>query len=137
MLFPRLLRVDRGLMMRCCVAATVSLAVACGGDVLSNGSEAKPPASFKREDITSVTQRGADLIVDYRTRTSLRDCKPQTAEMTQVWDLVVRERLSDAALTRVILSPEENSGLSVAFSFTKAPSTTQWSASAPCAIDIP
>jgi hypothetical protein len=74
--------------------------------------------------------------VNYRTQTSIRDCKTQAAEMPKVWDQVVRARLKDSAPESVVLFPEDASGQSLAIQFTKTESG-DWSASAPCSIRIP
>jgi hypothetical protein len=104
-----------------------------GGDQPSASGE-----GVKIEDVMDVSADDSALVVQYRTRTSIRDCKAQAAEMPQVWDLVVKGRLKDSAVRQVILDAEEASGQrqSVGMIFTKSASG-QWSTKAPCSITIP
>lgn len=130
-------RSGRRLLAQWWVVATAVLAVACGREVTVGGD--KPHAlgeGVKIEDVVDVRTDDSGLVVQYRTRTSIRDCQAQAAEMPQVWDLVVRARLKDSVVQQVFLSPEEASGASVAITFTKNTSG-QWVASAPCSIRIP
>ena len=98
--------------------------------------------SVKRTDIVEVSHERVGLVVHYRTHSSLRDCAAQVEEMPQVWEMVVKERLNDPAITRVVLFPEETSGQSVGFAFSKdstenwKDSTENWGAAAPCSITI-
>jgi hypothetical protein len=125
------------LLTQCLAVATAILAVACGREIPAGRDQPHAVAQgVKIEDIIAVDTRAPGLIVNYRTRTSIRDCKAQSSEMPQVWDLVVRGRLKDSAVPRVTLFPEDASGQSVAITFTKNASG-QWSASAPCSISIP
>jgi hypothetical protein len=88
-------------------------------------------------NITGVDVRtvGTTLIIQYRTQTSIRDCRAQEVEMPAVWSRVVKPRL-DTRPTQVVLSPEERSGQSVGIAFSKN-SAGQWTAVAPCSIVIP
>ena len=112
-------------------AAACGRAASVGGDQRSGLAE-----SFKSDDVVDIRVLDSHLIVQYRTRTSIRDCKAQTAEMPKVWKLVVKARLADASVQQVSLSPEEASGQSVAMTFVKSASG-QWSTEAPCRISIP
>lgn len=90
---------------------------------------------MKIDDVrTTVGNDG--LMFQYRTRTSSRDCEAQRAEMPRVWNLVVNARLASSHAQSVTLVPEDPSGLSVSFQFTKSP-TGEWAAAAPCSIGIP
>jgi hypothetical protein len=120
-----------------CVVVTAVLAAACGRDVPWAGDQPHAlDAGFKIEDVLDVRTADSGLIVQYRTRTSVRDCPAQAGEMPQVWKLVVREHLTNSAIQKVFMSPAEASGQSVAIAFTKNASG-RWTASAPCSIRIP
>ena len=71
----------------------------------------------------------------YKTRTALRDCAAQRAEMPLVWHEHVRGRLADARWVRVTLFPEEPSRTSASFTFEQEDSGT-WRADAPCRVTI-
>ena len=112
-------------------------AVACSQDIPMGGDTSQAAGKgVKLEDILKIDADALGLIVHYRTRISIGDCKAQTSEMPQVWDLVVRNRLKDSAVQQVTLFPEAAAGRSVGITFTKNASG-QWSASAPCSISIP
>lgn len=129
-------RFGRRLLTQECVVAVLVLSVACSQTV-SKGEHAETSSgAIKVDDVEDVSVVDSGLIVQYRTRTSIRDCKAQALEMPQVWDLVVRARLKDGAVQQVFLSPEQPSGRSVAMTFTKSASG-EWIASAPCSIRIP
>ncbi len=82
-----------------------------------------------------VREEGTSLTVQYHTPTPSADCAAQAAEMPGVWALVVRPRLSVSSVRRVVMFPEDASGQSVSFEFTKGGSGL-WSAAAPCPIKI-
>ena len=112
---------------------SIILAVACSRDVPIGGNQSQVLRTVvKLEDIVEVTNERSEL----GTRTSIRDGKAQSSEMPQVWDLVVRGRLKESAVTHVILFPEDTSGQSLGMVFTKNESG-EWSASAPYSISIP
>jgi hypothetical protein len=75
------------------------------------------------------------LVFNYQTSTPSADCKAQIAEFPKVWDLVVKPHLTDSHLERVILFPEDPSGQSVSFEFTK--SGPGWESPGPCPASIP
>jgi len=112
-----------------CIAAIVLVVAACG-------REGAP--GITKQDVMDVSVDHSELTVQYRTRTSVRDCEAQASEMPRVWDLVVKDRVKDGAVQSVVLFPEEAAGVrqSVALTFTKSASG-QWSAKAPCSITIP
>jgi hypothetical protein len=56
--------------------------------------------------------------------------------MPKVWDQLVEPHARNASLQSVTLIPEDPSGVSVSFEFTKGASG-QWAALAPCSISIP
>jgi hypothetical protein len=97
----------------------------------------QPTALGEGVKIEDISLDDSRLMVHYLTRTSVRDCKAQAEEMPQVWDLVVKVRLKDSAVQRVVLFPEEASGRrqSVSFEFTKS-TAGQWSVAVPCSIRI-
>jgi hypothetical protein len=119
------------------VIATMVFAAACGRAASVGGNQRSVPAeAFKIDDVVDISAVDSHLIVQYRTRKSLGDCKAQAAEMPEVWKLVVKPRLSDSPVQHVSLSPEDASGQSVAMTFVKSASG-QWSTKAPCTISIP
>lgn len=126
----------RLLLLLSCVVATTGLAAACGKKTSAVGDQARESRDDARIQDVHVSVTDSGLIVNYRTRTSIRDCKAQAAEMPKVWDRVVRARLKDSTQESVVLFPEEASGQSLAIQFTKTKSG-DWSASAPCSISIP
>ena len=112
--------------MRWCLMATIvlaALAAACDR-----------PAVMKIEDV-HVNANSSRLIFNYRTQTPTGDCKAQAAEMPKVWDLIVKSRLQDSSVPVVVLFPEDPSGQSVGFEFTKGESG--WSSPGPCLTIIP
>jgi hypothetical protein len=118
-----------------CVVATMVLAGACSRASGGGDQRNVPADAIKIDDVDVRVMDPGLLIVQYRTRTSIQDCKAQAAEMPGVWDLVVKARLTEAAVQRVVLFPEK-AGRSLSFTFTKSGSG-QWSALAPCSISIP
>jgi len=86
------------------------------------------------EDV-HVTGTDSDVMVFYRTRTSIRDQEAQTGEIPKVWNAVVRPRLK-ASATRVVMVPEDASGTSVSFAFTNS-GDGEWTAHAPWRVVIP
>jgi hypothetical protein len=113
------------------------LAGACERGASEGGRQRSgPPDVIKIEAVDIRLMDSGLLIVQYRTRTSIQDCKAQAVEMPGVWDLFVKARLTDSAVQRVVLSPEDASGRSVTTEFTKRESG-QWSALVPCSITIP
>jgi hypothetical protein len=118
------------------VIATAVLALACNqATSVERGEPTVTANTFKVDDL-HITADDSGLIIQYRTSSSSTDCKAQAADAPKVWDLVVKPRLSDSHAERVILFPEDQSGTSVSFEFTKRASG-QWSAAAPCSIAIP
>lgn len=132
----RCVRSARRLFTPRCVIATTMLAVACGRAMSGGGSHNSATGEAITLGDVDVRAVGSGLIVQYRTRTSIQDCRAQAVEMPHVWDLVVRSRLKDSAPQWVHLVPEDASGRSAGVEFTKSTSG-QWSASAPCVIGIP
>jgi hypothetical protein len=128
---PRLISPSTGLWW---VITSTALVVSCGRET-SIDDQHKVSAEPMKIDDVRITE-GNPLIFQYRTRTSSRDCEAQAAEMPKVWNLLVNARLSGSHAQSVLLFPEDASGLSVSFEFTKSPSG-QWSAAAPCSISIP
>jgi len=121
--------------MRSLVVGLALLAVACG----------QTPPADRHDDVTAqgvniqdvhITTTEAGFTVQYRTQTSSRDCAAQAAEMPKVWDQVVKPRLKDPSVQRVVLFPEDTSLWSVAYTFTRSESG-QWTAVAPCTFSIP
>ena len=126
----------RRLLTTWCVMTTTVLAVGCGQSTSVGGDHrAGPGESVKVDDVT-IRPTDSGLMIQYRTRISSRDCNAQAAEMPEVWNQVVKARLTDSVLRRVVLFPEDPSGQSVSFEFTKNASG-RWSASGPCVISIP
>jgi hypothetical protein len=132
--FPE--RIGRRLFTQWSVIATMVLAGACGRGASEDGDQPSRPADATKIDDVSVDVSASGLIVHYRTRTSTRDCNAQTVEMPRVWELVVKPRLANSAVPRVILFPEDASGQSLGVAFTENASG-KWAASAPCSISIP
>ena len=123
--------------VRFCFTVTLMLAVGCGQSSSVGGENSQGVDNrVQVKDIVAITAESSDLIVQYRTRTSIRDCKAQASQMPEVWNLIVRTRLKDNAFQRVILFPQDPTGESASFAFTKN-ATGHWSASAPCSIRIP
>jgi hypothetical protein len=117
------------------VVATLVLALACNqATSVERGEPTVTANTFKVDDL-HITADDSGLMFQYRTSSSSTDCKAQAADAPKVWDLVVRPRLNDSHVQRVILFPEDQSGTSVSFEFTKSASG-QWSAAAPCSIAI-
>ena len=77
-----------------CVIATAVLVLACGRESSVNGNRrTQSPAPVHVEDVR-VLGTEVDFTVLYRTRTSIRDGEAQVAEISKVWDEVVRPRLN-------------------------------------------
>jgi len=89
---------------------------------------------MKIEDV-HVNANSSRVIFNYRTQTPTGDCKAQAVEMPKVWDLAVKTRLRDSDVPRVVLFPEDPSGQSVGFEFTKGESGC--SSPGPCPTTIP
>jgi hypothetical protein len=121
--------------MHWCVLVTVVLAAACHRAAPVGGDQRGVPAEAIKIDDVHITDEDSELIVQYRTRTSSRDCKAQAVEMPKVWDLVVKAHLTDSHVQRVVLVPEDPSGQSVSFGFNK--SASEWSSPGPCPTTIP
>ncbi len=118
------------------VIATLLLGLACNqATSVEQGEPAVTANAFKIDDLR-ITVDHSGLMFQYRTSSSSTDCKAQAAEMPKVWDSVVRPRLRDSHVERVILFPEDKSGTSVGMEFTKSASG-RWAAAAPCSIAIP
>ena len=119
----------------CLVGATL-LTVACSRQPPE--ASASTGASGRGLSIEGVDIMTDDegFVVFYRTKTSVRDCRAQAAELSQVWEGIVRHRLKDATVREVTLFPEDSSGLSVNFTFRRGPSG-EWKVPAPCSVSIP
>ena len=120
---------------QCFVIAAMIVAAACGRAASVKGGQRVPAQPIKIDDV-HFRMVDSELTVQYRTPTPSRDCKAQAAEMPNVWEMVVKDRLRDSPAERVVLFPEDASGHSVAIQFAKGASG-QWSATAPCSISIP
>lgn len=94
-----------------------------------------PAVSAKIADV-DIRTVDSSLIVQYRTQTSIRDCKAQVVEMPAVWNQLVKAVLQDSKVQRVVLFPEDASRQSVSVTFTKNASG-QWTAVAACSVTIP
>jgi hypothetical protein len=129
-------RNGRRLFMQWFVIGTTLLATACGRAASVDQHQRDVPGDAVKIDDVDIRSADSEIIVHYRTRTSIRDRKAQAAEMPKVWELVVKARLGDASLQRVILFPEDASLESVAIEFKKSASG-QWVAVAPYSITIP
>jgi hypothetical protein len=121
------------------VAAACAAAAACG-----QPQPAPPPSDPPASSTTGLAGSFTDVRVlaedddpyfFYKTRISLRDCGAQRTEMPLVWHEHVRGRLKDGHWTHVTLFPEEPSGASASFTFTRRASG-EWRADAPCLVTI-
>jgi hypothetical protein len=101
-----------------------------------SGDQRNVPGEAIKIDDVDISAADSRIMVQYRTSTSIRDCGAQAAEMPKVWDLVVKARLQESPVQRVVLFPEDTSGQSVSIEFTRNPSG-QWSSAVPCSIRIP
>jgi hypothetical protein len=124
-----------GWLSKACLVVTVLLALSCRDKASGVTDQRSAPGGGGVENVETEIIRGS-LFVNYLTQTSIRDCAAQRAEMPKVWESVVRARLNDPAVERVVLSPEEVSGQSLGMFFTRNASG-QWSASVPCSVVIP
>ena len=120
----------------CFVVATMVLVTACGRAASVSEGQRNVPAEPVKIDAVDIRAVDSRMVVHYRTPASSGDCKAQAAEMPKVWDQIVKSRLRDTSVQRVVLFPEDASGQSVGFEFTKSASG-QWSVAAPCSIRIP
>jgi hypothetical protein len=127
---------DRKSFSRCLVIATMVLAAACSRAASVGVDQRDPPSQVVKIDDVHFRVVDSELTVQYRTLTSSRECNVQAAEMPKVWDMIVKARLKESPMERVVLFPEDASGQSVAIQFAKSVSG-QWSAAAPCSITIP
>jgi hypothetical protein len=128
---------------RLVLVAVALVVTACGQPPPATPLPAAPPAMTVRPSpglVGSFTDvrvlaDGGEATLFYKTRTALRDCAAQRAEMPLVWHEHVRGRLADARWVRVTLFPEEPSGTSASFTFEQGESGT-WRADAPCRVTI-
>jgi hypothetical protein len=134
-MFP-VLRVIDDCFTQWCVVATLILTVGCDRAVSVPSNERSVPGEAIKIDDVHIRPGDSEISVFYRTSTSIRDCGAQAAEMPKVWDLVVKARLEESPVPRVVLWPVDTSGQSVSIEFTKGASG-QWSAAVPCSIRIP
>jgi hypothetical protein len=118
------------------VVATIVLAAACERAASVRRHQQSAPGEVIKIDDVQIRDVDSGISVHYRTSTSIRDCGTQTAEMPKVWELVVKARLAESPVQRVILFPEDASGQSVSIEFTKSASG-KWTAGVPCSIRIP
>ena len=118
------------------VVATIALAAACERAASVRGDQQSVPGEAIKIDDVNIRDVDSGISVHYRTSTSIRDCGAQAAEMRKVWELVVKTRLAESPVQRVVLFPEDTSGQSVSIEFTKSASG-EWTAGVPCSIRIP
>ena len=116
----------------------LAVAAVVGATMLASACDRAAPAGGEALNIEKVDISSIDsgIYVLYRTTTPTRDCNAQGAEMPRVWKRIVKARLNDSSIRRVILFPEDTSGHSVSFEFTKDASG-QWSSVGPCPTRIP
>src|SRR5262245_41543670 len=125
----------QGWCMELCLVATMVLAASCDRGASTRADQRGATVGpFKVADV-HVRTGEARLMFQYRTQTASGDCKAQVGEMPNVWDQLVKAGLTDSHVEHVILFPEDPSGQSVGFEFTKTASG--WSAEAPCSVTIP
>jgi hypothetical protein len=129
-------RSGRRLPMQWSLIGTMVVAAACGRGPSVRGAEQSLRGEAVKIDDVHIRAVHSGISVHYRTSASIRDCGAQAAEMPKVWDLVVKARLRESPVQRVVLFPEDTSGQSVSIEFTKSASG-QWSAAVPCSIRIP
>jgi hypothetical protein len=98
------------------------------------GNQRRVPAEPVKIDDVRVRTVDSGLMFQYRTQRPSADCKAQAEELPKVRDLMVKARLTDSHVQRVILFPEDPSHQSVSFEFTR--SASGWSTAAPCPITI-
>src|SRR5262249_49274996 len=67
------------------------LTAGCGRAASARDQRSVPAAAAKVDGV-DIRTVGSGLVVQYRTRASIRDCKAQAEEMPQVSDRAVRER---------------------------------------------
>ncbi len=118
-----------------CAVAAVVLASACERKTPVHEDTSTGSNEAVKIDDVHVRPIESGISVHYRTSTSIRDCVAQAAEMPKVWDMIVKTRLGESAVERVVLFPEDVSGQSVSIEFSKSASG-QWSAAVPCSIRI-
>jgi hypothetical protein len=106
-----------------CVIGTLAAVTGCGG---------APAENAKISDVLT-SHTDSRLMFRYRTESSSEDCRVQAAEMPKVWDQLMKPYARNSNVQSVTLMPEDPSGVSVSFEFTKGPSG-QWAAMAPCSI---
>jgi hypothetical protein len=121
----------------CLLVVATCVAVACGQAVPAGRRDQRSESgqALKIDDVAfSAVDFG--FIVHYRTLTPSGDCTAQAEELPKVWDLVVKARLKDSPVQRVILFPEDTLRQSITFEFRKD-AAGQWVAKAPCSITTP
>lgn len=119
-----------------CVMAMMVVATACERGVSVRGNQQSTLGDAIKIDDVHIRDVDSGISVHYRTSTSIRDCGAQSVEMPKVWELVVKARLAESPVQRVVLFPEDTSGQSVSIEFTKSGSG-EWTAGVPCSIRIP
>ena len=95
---------------------------------------AAPPAHGAR--YVKWLEDEAGVTAFYKTPTLLTDCPAQAAEMTTLWRMVVEPKLQGTHWSTLTLFPEEPSGRSASFTFTRDASG-DWRADGPCRVRIP
>ena len=95
------------------VVSWTVLAAACNRAASVGGDRRSVPGEAIKIDDVQIRDVDSGISVHYSTRTSIRDCAAQAAEMPKVWDLVVKTGLGEAPVQRVVLFPEDTSGQSV------------------------
>jgi hypothetical protein len=121
--------------MKWFVVGAALLIAACDRTPSQNRSQEVHAEAVKIEDV-HISAKDTEIVIQYRTQTSSRDCKAQAGELPKAWDLVVRSRLKHSRVQRVVLFPEDASLQSVTYIFAKNASG-QWAAVAPCSFGIP
>jgi hypothetical protein len=96
--------------------------------------EAEPPPNDTVQFIKWLTD-DTSATAFYKTRVALTDCATQATEMTALWGVVVRPKLQGTRWSTITLWPEEPSGRSASFIFTRDASGA-WRAAAPCLVTI-
>lgn len=118
-----------------CVILTAVLVIACGRESSVNGHRRTESAAPVNVEDVQIMGTDSEFTVFYSTRTSIRDQQAQVEEIPRVWNAVVRPRLKTST-TQVIMFPEDPSGTSVSFGFTRS-ADGRWIALAPWKIVIP
>jgi hypothetical protein len=120
-------------MFALCAVMTMVLTAACHRTASTPADESDRALKIDEVNVRTID---SGISVHYRTSTSINDCQAQAREMPKVWDLIVKPRLRESAVDRVILFPEDASLRSVSVEFRKGASD-EWSVAVPCVIRIP